>query len=218
MQFWYGVIFTLGLIGVACIFRLWQFRNAYIRVVDGVRTEHTTAIVMLDYYRESPELYLRLNETVALYQKLKNVIGQKPLVLLTVGKLAGNKDTISVLNKRELSMYGIVHSDLHIFLGDDARGAADTYEEVALACQWLHENNFKSAYFVGNPLQLFQAYYIAIFNRIYPRLHSVEVIEAEPFYVVGKLLQAVLVLFDPHGWNPMSVYIRWRRRHSINNI
>lgn len=87
------------------------------------------------------------------------------------------------------------------------------YEEIGFACEWLGTQGEKSMFIVANPLQAFQAYYLAVFNGILPHLRPVELLEIQPFYVVGKLFQAILILFDPRGWNPFSCSIRYQRRH-----
>ncbi|KKU51282.1 MAG: hypothetical protein A3G60_01350 [Candidatus Ryanbacteria bacterium RIFCSPLOWO2_12_FULL_47_9c] len=217
MQYAIGAFAALAFVLAFVAFRLLQFWRRYERVCRSFARERASVIVMHDHYRDTAELTARLDATARLYDELE-WHSLDPSILLTSGRFKGASSSMSVLNKQELGARRIPHGSIDVFLGDGDRGAGDTYQEVALACRWLRDNGHGCAYFVGSPLQLFQVFYSAVFNGIYPRLHPVESSSIEPIWIVARLLMGVLVFFDPRGWNPVSFWIRFRRRHIVYDM
>ena len=220
MDFLLGVC-SVFVIAVMCTaLRLFQYYVKYQSLVldreSKDRSEHIKIIVMLDHYRGSSELDARLDATVALYRKLA-IPNTCVFVLLTTGKLAGDEMTIARRNMNTLCERGIPLSSLDAS-GGYSGNAADTYQEVRVACELAKEvYKVSSMHIVANPLQTYQAFGIAVFNNIYPRLCVVPLLEESPFYVVGKFFQGVLTFFDPNGWNVLSLFTRfWRRKVSVN--
>lgn len=224
---WMFVIMCTVIGGFAVV-RLRQFsnRNQFLNYGRGGRPY---VIVMLDFYRDSPELYARIHKTCDLYFQLKQE-GLNPRVLLTTGILKGEKQSLATSNAEDLINLGIPRSRINVYLGDrllgkhrfsrKEQGAADTYEEVLLACEWLRCHDISSAYVVTNFPQAFHAHFIAMFQKIYlnPVLVSLDLLDNKRAYSVAKLFQAILLLFDPMGRNPLSMAMRVRRRYFSNNV
>lgn len=73
-------------------------------------------------------------------------------------------------------------------------------------------------HYPGSEERGFQTYFLCVFYSIFPRTQLVILVEDRTVYAVSKLFQAILVFFDPRGWNPLSVWIRYRRRYIDSTI
>ncbi len=217
MEFIAGVLVTLIVLALFASLRLRQFGRKYRYAYKRFAYETPSTILLFEHFRGTPELVHRLAETKYLYDALrKDDVHAK--VLLSTGRLYGERAPIAELSKEKLVEMGVPREDIHVYLGENNMGAADTYEETVLACKWLRAQGEHSAYVIANPLQAFHVYYLSIYNGIFPHLEPVKLLEARVLYIVGKLLQAALVFFDPRGWNPLSMWMRYRRRYIKSTI
>lgn len=217
MEFIFGVLIGISLVALVLVLfvlvRISQFASAHSSVYQLYLDQATSVIVMHDFYRGSRELQERLDQTVKLFRKLEHQ-GSNSVILLTSGfvKSMRRKVDLSEVNKRYFLSHGIPPLKIEVYRGQDGRGGNDTYGESLLACEWLATNREHSCYLVGNTLQLFQSYYICIYQGILPRLHVVPIMEDKSDYAVGKLVQAMFLLLDPSGRNPLNYLIRMKRR------
>ncbi|TSC72902.1 MAG: hypothetical protein G01um101470_256 [Parcubacteria group bacterium Gr01-1014_70] len=220
MDFFLGICFAFLCLVLLTMYRFYQYYTKYQSLVKDNdsrnRSEHVKIIVMLDHYRGA-ELDARLEATIALYKQLANN-NTRVVVLLATGKLMGDEITIALRNMDTLHAMGIPLSSLDASSGFSGN-AADTFQEVRSACEHAKEV-FKvtTVHIVANPLQAFQAFGIAIFNGIYPQLCVIPLLEESPAYAVGKFFQGMLTFFDPNGWNPLSCFIRYKRKNISNTF
>lgn len=209
---------VLTALGIVIIWRVKQFSKKLRELVEthGDCIPHT--ILFMDFYRGSEELRERLNLASDLYKKLRKKDPRSVKILNGIGKLHGETRSIASLNKDDLVARGVPQEDVVIFLGKKERGAADTFTEVKLACEWLWKEGICSAYTIGNLPQLADAMYCAVFQGIllHPVVTAPEFLWQRPDYLIGRFFMRLLVFFDPYGINPLSVIMRFRRRH-INN-
>lgn len=212
----YGAIGVIGMITLTCIVRLFQYRKWYVMALKNRNKEDCYPfIVMLDFYQGSPELQTRIERTVELYQKLHST-NCFPYVVTTVGALKGMDRTIASIDKDLLEKKGIPSENLHTYtrIGRNFRGAADTFEEVRLACKYAHTTaRDKRVYVVANSLQGVQSFMICIREGIFPTLVQTPLLEESGTWAAGKLFHLVLTFFSPRGNNPLSIAQRFVRRH-----
>jgi len=215
MQYAFGVLGMLGFMLGFAVFRYLQFRRRYSRVLQSENPKMRPVIFMLDYYCGTTQRTARLLETARLYQALKSS-GDKPRVLLTVGKLACYDVPVSYINRRDLVEMGVAYEDIETFFGSHDFGV-DTLKEVRLACQWLKLQRMCTVHVVTDTLHWFQVFFLCIFHGIFPYPHLVELLEIDPSLIAGRLLSVVITFFDPNGHNPLSTVVRFKRRYISAN-
>lgn len=218
MDFLFGGFVVLAII---CVIVMWRVREFSWRLREFIKNHDTCTphtIFLMDFYRDSEELRERLDLASELYKKLKKTEPRSVKILNVIGKLHGETRSIASLNKNELVARGVPEEDVIFYLGKKEKGAADTFTEVKLACEWLWQEQLCSAYTIGNIPQLADAMYCAVFRGIllHPISTAPEFLWQHPDYLIGRFFLRLLVFFDPYGWNPLSALIRFRRRR-INN-
>jgi len=217
------ILLILSIVAVASIavWQLWRYMRWYRTASCRIDTSNPV-IVMLDYYQGSSELASRIKKTHELYRQLL-MQGKNPYIVLTVGQLKGMSSTIAHLDRNQLVTIGVPSGQIFIYLGKNGKGAADTFEEVRLACEYIRNFSSKlslgTVHIVTNPLQAFQAFMICVREGIIPSLETVPLQGASDIYVAGKLFQCVLMFFTPRGiMNPLLAAQRCWRRYVSNAI
>lgn len=225
-----GILFIIVtfLLILLVLMRIRQFSQRY-QVLDYLDGITPRVIILLDFYRDSRELRERLLKIHECFSQLEKE-GGNPVVLLTTGQLKGEPMPLAVSNARTLIELGVPKERVVVYLGDRlsgtyrfsrrGKGAADTYEEVLLACEWLRQHGISTAYVVTNLSQAFHAYYIALFQRVllHPILVSHDLFEPTRSYNIGKLFQTMFLFFDPTGRNPLFSLMRIKRRYFSNAV
>jgi ADP-ribose pyrophosphatase YjhB (NUDIX family) len=179
-----AIIFGVWMIAVLLGWRISQWHRWYKNAIANKKQNSCPAIFMLDFY-DGPELDARLQKTKDLYfQLLEN--GQVAIVMLTVGKLHGEIEARSVQNKRQLHKNGLPEDAVQSY-GNP--GAADTFEEARLMCQYAREQCMdQHVYVVANVLQATQVFMICIRNGIFPNIELVP-LHNYPAWAAGKIFQ-----------------------------
>lgn len=210
----YGAIGVVSIITLVSIVRILQYRRWYILALQNHNMEFTSPIIfMLDFYQKSLELQTRIEHTAELYKKLC-AAGYLPRVILTIGALKGMNEPIAFIDKNLLKTEGVPAENIHTYLGKNFRGAADTFEEVRLACKYAHTTNRdRCMYVVANSLQAVQAFMICLREGIFPVLEQTPLLEESGTWTAGKLFHLVLAFFSPRGNNLLSIAQRFVRRH-----
>lgn len=220
MDFLFGGFVVLVIFGVIIIWRVKQFSKKLRELikVHGDCVPHT--IFLMDFYRGSEELQERLDLASDLYKEFKKTESRSVKILNVIGKLHGETQPIASLNKADLVARGVPEEDVVIYLGKKEKGAADTFTEVELACEWLWQEGICSAYTIGNLPQLTDAMYCAVFRGIllHPILTAPKFLWQRPDYLIARFFMRLLVFFDPYGMNPFSALMRFRRRYINNTI
>lgn len=220
MDFLFDGFAALVACGVIIVWRIKQFSKKLrgLVAIHGDCIPHT--IFFMDFYRGSEELQERLDLVGDLYKKLKKIDPRSIKILNVIGKLHGETQPIASLNKDELVARGVPEEDVVIYLGKKEKGAADTFTEVELACEWLWQEGICSAYTIGNLPQLADAMYCAVFRGIllHPIATAPEFLWQRPDYLTARFFMRLLVFFDPYGMNPFSAVMRFRRRHINNTV
>lgn len=220
MDFFLGGFAVLAALGIVTIWRIRQFSKKLreLTKIHGDCIPHT--IFLMDFYRGSEELQERLDLASVLYKELKKEDPRPIKIFNVIGKLHGETRPIASSNKSDLIARGVLAEDVVVYLGKKERGAADTFTEVELACEWLWKEGICSAYAIGNFPQLADAMYCAVFRRILlqPITTTPELLWQYPDYLTGRFFLRLLVFLDPYGWNPFSMLMRFRRRHISNTI
>lgn len=215
MYFICGICVTIAALFVVVALRLSAFSARYERLRKLYGEETPRTIFMHDHFVGSEELKERLAVARDVYQRLRND-DREARILVDVGQLDGAWRAIAYDHDVALVKLGVATGDVHVCLGKTGCGAADTYEEVKLACEWLERHGEHSVFVVTSVLQAYAAFYMFISRGVWPVLRTSEFLEYRTWYATGKLLQGFLVLVDPYGRNPLSMFIRWRRRHWKN--
>ncbi len=194
--------------------RVWQYTVWYQRALQVHNPFSKSPIIFMpDHYPLSEEFKGRLRKTVSVYQILHNE-GCSPSIVVTCGKLIGWPEPIADVDKMKLVGQGVPEANVHTSLGTRNRGAADTFEEVRLACDFVKKyDRFTRMHIVTNPLQGCQIFMIAVRQRVLPHLEVTPFLMERPFYVAGKLFQILLTFYSPRGKNPISLVQRYVRRH-----
>ena len=211
----YAVLVVIAIATVVLI-RLIQFRGWYHKaLVHRHLDAHGPVIMMLEFYDGSQELEARRQKTKDLYVALSKK-GKQPSIVLTAGQLHGENEKISVRSELWFLHNGISASGVCTY-GDP--GAADTFQEVRLGCQYAHEQHRdQCVYVVANLLQATQAFMICIREGIFPNVELTPMLETSGTWAAGKLFHIILTFFSPRGHNPISWLQRRIRWHLSSKI
>lgn len=220
MDFLLGGFFVLAMLSIITIRRVKQFSKKLRELIKNHATCIPHTIFLMDFYRGSVELEKRLYLASELYNDLKKQDPRPIKILNVVGKLHGETQPIAFSNKDDLIAHGVPQEDIIVYLGKKEKGAADTFTEVKLACEWLWREGQCSAYTIGNLPQLADAMYCAVFHGIllHPVSTAPKFLWQYPDYLIGRFFLRLLVFFDPHGANPFSALIRFWRRRNNNTV
>ena len=192
--------------------RAWQYAMWYTEALHHPLYRRKSVIAMLDYYQGSFELEARMSTVCDLYESEKG----NAVVVLCVGQLKGSQDSFASIDKDKLIEKGISPADIFVHLGKREKGAADTFEEVQLACDFARK--YECLFVVANPLQAAQAFMICIREGIVPIIECVPLYPIHPAYVGIKLFQILLTFYSPRGKNPISFLQKFWRRHISNAV
>ncbi|MBI3334872.1 MAG: hypothetical protein HY001_00005 [Candidatus Portnoybacteria bacterium] len=224
MDFLFGGITSgIAILTIFCfivVMRVRQFSRKLreLTKIHGTCIPHT--IFLMDFYRGSEELRDRLDLARDFYKETKQVEPRSVKILNVIGKLHGETQPIAFSNRDELVARGVPQEDIVAYLGKKEKGAADTFTEVELACEWLWQEGLCSAYTISNLPQLADAVYCAVFRGIllHPIITKPHFLWQRPDYLIGRFFMRLLVFFDPYGINPFSALMRFRRRHINNSL
>ena len=201
-----AAVFVYGLLNLR--FMCFQHRR-----LKGAN-DHTEprAAILLEHYQEHPEWATRIRAAKDLYETAKERCCDFRIIL-AVGEIkAYGRGAMAYRDKEELMEAGIPRKAVEVYLGKKKKGGVETLGEVRLACACVKTWGQDSAYVIANPLQMPLAIFACIWNGVWPRPVAVHLEETRLFYFIGKGLQLATFIFDPYGMNPLSLWIKYKRR------
>lgn len=209
-------IFSLAVLGALLYggFNAWRISTRYKMLEEANRYVREPSIaILLEHYPDHEEWQSRLAAAKELYEKEKERYRDFRFVL-TVGRIpVYGLEALAYQDERKLVEVGVPSSAIHLYLGRKKKGAVDTLGEVRLACKFIKKSGRLSAYVISNPLQMPLAYFACIWNGVWPVPVTVPLQELRLFWMMGKLFQMTVFIFDPHGINPIYLWMKYRRRH-----